>query len=176
MALLNCPECTGKVSDKASACPHCGAPIDTAVAAGNPPQPQPAASSDLNPVLVLPMEMVSGVTADTRPLSDKKTQSSRLRTVAVPSAVPDAEFSKQDSSLVARNIVLFLVLLFIFAGTSFIPDHIEMVGLSMPWKGRFVCRCIAIMLSYGLFVAAPKRENPVGVFLTLGAMIFVLFF
>ena len=27
MALIVCPECGGKVSDKASACPHCGYPI-----------------------------------------------------------------------------------------------------------------------------------------------------
>lgn len=27
MALIQCPECEGKVSDKASACPHCGYPI-----------------------------------------------------------------------------------------------------------------------------------------------------
>ena len=27
MALMNCPECGGQVSDKAHACPHCGYPI-----------------------------------------------------------------------------------------------------------------------------------------------------
>lgn len=27
MALVTCSECTGKVSDQASACPHCGAPV-----------------------------------------------------------------------------------------------------------------------------------------------------
>jgi hypothetical protein len=26
MSLIECPECTGKVSDKASACTHCGCP------------------------------------------------------------------------------------------------------------------------------------------------------
>lgn len=30
MALMECPECGGKVSDKASFCPHCGCPICTA--------------------------------------------------------------------------------------------------------------------------------------------------
>ena len=29
MALINCSECEGKVSDKAAACPHCGNPIRT---------------------------------------------------------------------------------------------------------------------------------------------------
>lgn len=29
MALIQCPECEGKVSDKAAACPHCGCPITT---------------------------------------------------------------------------------------------------------------------------------------------------
>lgn len=28
MALLNCPECNGKVSDKAEICPHCGYPVN----------------------------------------------------------------------------------------------------------------------------------------------------
>jgi len=27
MALIECPECKGQVSDKAEACPHCGAPV-----------------------------------------------------------------------------------------------------------------------------------------------------
>ena len=27
MALIQCPECTGKVSDRARACPHCGFPV-----------------------------------------------------------------------------------------------------------------------------------------------------
>ena len=27
MALINCEECGGKVSDTAAACPHCGAPV-----------------------------------------------------------------------------------------------------------------------------------------------------
>lgn len=32
MALMNCPECEGKVSDKAKSCPHCGFPIEEFVA------------------------------------------------------------------------------------------------------------------------------------------------
>ena len=27
MALIKCPECSGQVSEKATACPHCGCPI-----------------------------------------------------------------------------------------------------------------------------------------------------
>lgn len=27
MALIECGECTGKVSDKAASCPHCGSPV-----------------------------------------------------------------------------------------------------------------------------------------------------
>lgn len=27
MGLINCHECTGKVSDTAASCPHCGAPL-----------------------------------------------------------------------------------------------------------------------------------------------------
>lgn len=29
MALINCPECSKQISDKAQACPHCGYPINT---------------------------------------------------------------------------------------------------------------------------------------------------
>lgn len=28
MALIQCPECNGQVSSKASTCPHCGCPIE----------------------------------------------------------------------------------------------------------------------------------------------------
>ena len=38
MSLTTCPECSGKVSDLASACPHCGAPVAQA-------QRQPDASN-----------------------------------------------------------------------------------------------------------------------------------
>lgn len=31
MALIKCPECKREVSSTAKACPHCGAPIDTAI-------------------------------------------------------------------------------------------------------------------------------------------------
>jgi predicted amidophosphoribosyltransferase len=29
MALINCPECEARISDKAVACPHCGYPLAT---------------------------------------------------------------------------------------------------------------------------------------------------
>lgn len=29
MALIECPECRGKVSDRAFACPHCGCPVES---------------------------------------------------------------------------------------------------------------------------------------------------
>jgi hypothetical protein len=29
MALINCPECAARISDKAVACPHCGYPLAT---------------------------------------------------------------------------------------------------------------------------------------------------
>jgi DNA-directed RNA polymerase beta' subunit len=31
MALINCLECRKEISDKASACPHCGAPVDNQI-------------------------------------------------------------------------------------------------------------------------------------------------
>jgi hypothetical protein len=38
MALIDCPECSGQVSDRAPTCPHCGVPIVAATAA---PQADP---------------------------------------------------------------------------------------------------------------------------------------
>lgn len=35
MALITCPECNGRVSDKATTCPHCGYPIALAGTPGN---------------------------------------------------------------------------------------------------------------------------------------------
>lgn len=40
MALLTCPDCGGKVSDIAPACPHCGRPMG--IEAGKPGSPAPA--------------------------------------------------------------------------------------------------------------------------------------
>ncbi len=37
MALIECYECNGKVSDKASACPHCGAPVQVHQESANNP-------------------------------------------------------------------------------------------------------------------------------------------
>ena len=31
MAIINCPECNKEISDKATACPHCGCPIESVV-------------------------------------------------------------------------------------------------------------------------------------------------
>lgn len=41
MALIRCPECEGKVSDKATSCPHCGFPISSTPTPkrGRPPKP-----------------------------------------------------------------------------------------------------------------------------------------
>ena len=33
MALMSCPECAKQISDKAPACPHCGAPMNAPIAA-----------------------------------------------------------------------------------------------------------------------------------------------
>lgn len=38
MALITCHECGGKVSDAATACPHCGAPVLPAAPAPTPPR------------------------------------------------------------------------------------------------------------------------------------------
>ena len=36
MALIDCPECEGRVSERARACPHCGFPVREAVSDGGP--------------------------------------------------------------------------------------------------------------------------------------------
>ena len=41
MALINCPECSNQVSDKAPACPKCGAPIAALVGSAMPATPSP---------------------------------------------------------------------------------------------------------------------------------------
>lgn len=38
MALIQCPECTGKVSDRAIQCPHCGCPISSRSKSGGRPK------------------------------------------------------------------------------------------------------------------------------------------
>ena len=38
MTLINCPECGGKVSDKAESCPHCGLPSMYFLSKSNPNQ------------------------------------------------------------------------------------------------------------------------------------------
>uniref|UniRef100_UPI0022E37EEB tyrosine-type recombinase/integrase n=1 Tax=Enterocloster aldenensis TaxID=358742 RepID=UPI0022E37EEB len=38
MALIQCPECEGKVSDRASSCPHCGFPLSTTAATAPVPK------------------------------------------------------------------------------------------------------------------------------------------
>ncbi|MEA3639048.1 MAG: zinc ribbon domain-containing protein [Lamprobacter sp.] len=41
MALIDCPECGGQVSDRAPTCPHCGVPIVAASTAYAAPQADP---------------------------------------------------------------------------------------------------------------------------------------
>lgn len=45
MALLTCRECSGKVSDTAENCPHCGAPVSESLV-----RARPAAPAELTPV------------------------------------------------------------------------------------------------------------------------------
>ncbi len=45
MSIQSCPECNGKVSDTATACPHCGKPVNGAPAPAAQPAPAPVAKS-----------------------------------------------------------------------------------------------------------------------------------
>ena len=176
MALLNCSECSGKVSDKASSCPHCGAPIHTAAADGKQPLSKAIASGDPHSVPVPPMGLVSNASTATSPLSDATAMGSLSQSIVPRPAAPAANHPDQNASVVGRNIVVFLVVLFIFVGTSFIPDHYEINGRSLPWQARFISRFFAIALTYGLFFFnSKKRENPVGIFLVLAALIAAFF-
>lgn len=40
MAIIECKECGGKVSDSAAACPHCGAPVAVAAVSAAPAEPK----------------------------------------------------------------------------------------------------------------------------------------
>jgi len=54
MALISCPECGREISDKAPACPHCGVPLTTAVAApAEPAAPQNNDNAELEKLLTL---------------------------------------------------------------------------------------------------------------------------
>ena len=65
MALLKCVKCSGKVSDHAKACPHCGCPVAVSavlplpvVAKGPPPQPQNSSSPSRPSTSPLPARQV----------------------------------------------------------------------------------------------------------------------
>lgn len=58
MALIECYECHKQVSDKAAACPHCGAPVDLREMRGSfPSAAQPLAEAAVSP----PVQPVSAV-------------------------------------------------------------------------------------------------------------------
>jgi hypothetical protein len=48
MALIKCYECEKEISDKAPACPHCGAPKE-----GRPPEPVATKDERFNPVVAI---------------------------------------------------------------------------------------------------------------------------
>ena len=49
MALVNCPECNSQVSDAASMCPHCGAPLKSSASVVVNPQGSSLGSSNICP-------------------------------------------------------------------------------------------------------------------------------
>lgn len=72
MAVQQCIECGGKVSDKAAACPHCGVPVEIAIArptaeltpSAEPVTPTPPAS------VIIPVESPQVTTAGNGPVSE----------------------------------------------------------------------------------------------------------
>lgn len=48
MALIECPECGGQVSDRAPACPHCGVPIANSASTGANPTAAPSNTDQAN--------------------------------------------------------------------------------------------------------------------------------
>lgn len=49
MALIDCPECGGQVSDLAPTCPHCGVPIASSAQARGDAQPEPPSQAATAP-------------------------------------------------------------------------------------------------------------------------------
>jgi hypothetical protein len=45
MALINCPECNGQVSDRAPVCPHCGFPLNAVAESAGAAAPAAAATA-----------------------------------------------------------------------------------------------------------------------------------
>ena len=64
MALINCSECNQQVSDKAAACPHCGAPVEkksASQAAAPRPQPPQKKSSKASKIFWWAVAIVIGL-------------------------------------------------------------------------------------------------------------------
>ena len=68
MALLTCPDCSGMVSSRAPACPHCGCPIDATGLERLAEPPPPAAETSPNPSI--PLEILTQGGLSTIPLGD----------------------------------------------------------------------------------------------------------
>jgi hypothetical protein len=56
MALINCPECSNKVSELADRCPHCGAPVAMRNLIGSTP-----AQTIINIVTVIVLILLVGI-------------------------------------------------------------------------------------------------------------------
>ena len=197
MALLQCSECAGKVSDKAPFCPQCGAPLQEPLAADKPTTFKPAAQEEVrkpedeyvsiqvpidlsglpsSPVPPPGLHLISD-SAVTSPVGSTNSISSHIPSPDTSLEVPAANPPSQSLSFGGRNMAAVLVLLFVFAGTSYLPDSLEVAGRSISWPARWPLRVVGIFLTYGIFGFADSKngENPVGVFLCFAAFIVALF-
>ena len=182
MALLQCSECAGMVSDKASSCPHCGAPIEVAQAAGKPSAPKPAVQGN---VRTLGTEVLSNQAAEgssdprsapvpttglapsdsttPSPVSDPNASSHQPPSLDAPPAVPGAVPPDQSPSFAGRNFVAFLVMLVFFAGPNYVPD-VEVGELSLRHLPGWPTPSWLAGLLFGMWICGSPKENPTGGF------------
>lgn len=107
MALIKCTECGKEVSDKASTCPNCGAPIGT----GTTPKVMPVQEGKIKPVkekkkgsclktvlIIFGVLIILGIIGSMSGGSNEKEESSQIEAETnIPSEADETESSKPDA-------------------------------------------------------------------------------
>lgn len=147
MALFECPDCHGMVSDQASSCPRCGRPV--AQVSGPPPPPQAVGDQPAPEPPAAPPSPVVG----TQPGGQDKRIG--IRKILVRAALGSLLFLFAIGS--SSGAVLALFLLLMFGVGWFGLKHSRRPGLST--EGGLI---VGIAVVYGLFALAtiPFRYQP----------------
>lgn len=106
MALLDCIECKGKVSDRAPACPHCGLPNESVVQADTPNSHQPARKT------IAPENVAQYFTSSRPRPPSKKT------TTASPAGMLKGRSKVLFASLVIGALYAFYIMSHFFGGIA----------------------------------------------------------